>query len=106
MTEFEKFKCPTEVKSAVLKACGLHGKDLIGSGAYLTTVVPPIRLPSEDDLDNYVGWNLALTEAVREMEESQKEDRAEIQQRRIRCTRDADGYSAEAAFHSSITGNT
>ena len=39
-----------------------------------------IRLPSEADLDNYVGWNPDLTDAMKEMEESQKEDRVKIQQ--------------------------
>ena len=80
LTKFEKLKCPTEIKPAVLKACGLHVKDLIGSTAYLTNVVTPILLPSEEDLENYVGWNPTLMDAMKEMEESQKEDRVEIQQ--------------------------
>ena len=81
MTDFEKLKCPTEIKSAILKAWGLHVKDLIGSTAYLTSVLLPIRLPSEEDLENWVRWNPAIMESMKEMEGSQKEDRVEIQQR-------------------------
>ena len=80
LTEFEKLKCPTEINSAVLKACGLHVKDLMGSTAYLANAVTPILLPSEEDLENYVGWNPELMNTMKKMEDSQKEDRVEIQQ--------------------------
>ena len=81
LTDFEKLKCPTEIKSAILKACGLHVKGLIGSTAYLTNVLLPIQLPSEDDLENWVGWNPAMIESMKEMEDTQKEDRVGIQLR-------------------------
>ena len=69
-----------EIRATVLKACGLHVKDLIGSTAQLTNVFLPIRLPCEEDLENWIGWNPAVMVAMKEMEDSQKEDRVEIQQ--------------------------
>ena len=81
MAEFEKLKGPMEIRAAILKLCGLHAKDLIGSTAHLTSILLPIRHPSEDDLENWIGWNPAVMDAMKEMEESQKEDRVEIQQR-------------------------
>ena len=83
MAEFEKLKGPMEIRAAILKLCGLHAKDLIGSTAHLTSILLPIRHPSEDDLENWIGWNPAVMDAMKEMEESQKEDRVEIQQRLV-----------------------
>ena len=79
MAEFKKLKRPMEIRAAVLKACRLHVKDLIGSIAHLTSVFLPIQHPSEEDLENWIGWNPAVMDAMKEMEESQKEDRVEIQ---------------------------
>ena len=83
MAEFKKLKRPMEIRAAVLKACRLHVKDLIGSIAHLTSVFLPIQHPSEEDLENWIGWNPAVMDAMKEMEESQKEDRVEIQQRLV-----------------------
>ena len=78
LTDFEKFKYPTEIKSSILKACGLHVKDLIGISAYLVNARTPIAKLSEHDLDDYARWNTDMMSTAREMEECQKEDSAEI----------------------------
>ena len=79
MADFKKFKCPTEIKSAVLKSCRLHVKDVLGRTAHLVNAVLPILMPSNKDLANYAGLHSWLLDSVSEMEENQKEDRLEIQ---------------------------
>ena len=69
-----------EIRAAFLKASRLHVKDLIGSTAHLTSLFLPIRHPSKEDLENWIGWNPAVMDAMKEMEESQKEERVKIQQ--------------------------
>ena len=79
ITDFEKFKCPKEIKSAALKACGLHVKDVLGARAHLMNTALPILTPSNKDLANYSGLHSWLLDTVSELEETQKEDRLEIQ---------------------------
>ena len=81
LAEFEKLTGPMEIRAAILKACGLHIKDLIRSTAHLTSLILPIRHPSEKDLEIWIGWNPAVMDAMKELEESQKEDQDSTQER-------------------------
>ena len=89
VANFEKFKCPTEIKLSVLKGRKLHVKDVIGSTAHLVNAVLPILTPSDEDLDNYAGfpsWSIDTMNAVSQMEDSQKKDWIEIQHRLDKVT--------------------
>ena len=78
VANFEKFKCPTEVKSSILKATGLHVKDMIGSATHLANAVLPIVIPSDEDLDHYArlpSWSIDMLNVVSQMEKDEKDDR-------------------------------
>ena len=81
VANFEKYKCPTEIKSSILKSIGLHLKDMKGSTAYLANTVPPVRKPSVEDLKSYAGLpsqSEDIANAMTKMAEVAKIDRAEI----------------------------
>ena len=74
LSDFKKLKEPVEVKSAVLKSVGIHIKDMLGATAHLEGADLSIKYPCEQDLENWVGWNPALMDTLREIELSQRED--------------------------------
>ena len=67
LTGFEKVKGPLEVRTAVMKSIGIHPKDLVGAAAYLETASNPIPYPSDQELEDWVGWNPALMVILREL---------------------------------------
>ena len=74
LSDFDKLKGPVEVRSAVLKSVGIHIKDMLGATAHLEGTDLPIQFPCEQDLENWVGWNPALMDTLRELDCSQRED--------------------------------
>ena len=74
LSYLDKLKCPVEVRAAVLKSVGIHIKDLIGATSHLGDATIPIRHPSEKDLEDWLGWNPALMETLKELDCSWKED--------------------------------
>ena len=72
VADSEKYKCPIEVKSSILKATGLYLKDMIGSTPNLANPVLPIGNPSKEDLGDYAGlpsWSEDTVNAASKMEE-------------------------------------
>ena len=79
--DFETSRCPIEIKSSILKACGLHLKDVIRSVAHLANVALPIKNPDREDLANYAGQPSRSKDtavSVTKMEEAATIDRAEV----------------------------
>ena len=74
LSYLDKLKCPVEVRAAVLKSVGIHIKDLIGATSHLGDATIPIRHPSKKDLEDWLGWNPALMETLKELDCSWKED--------------------------------
>ena len=74
LSDFEKLKGPVEIRTAVLKSIGIHMKHMIGATAHLEGAKLSIRHPTEQDLENWVGWNSSLMDTLREIELSQRED--------------------------------
>ena len=56
LVDFKTLKGPIETRTALLKSCNVHMKDLIGAISHLPNATPPLRRPEEDDLENMVGW--------------------------------------------------
>ena len=67
LSSFEEVKGPLEVRTAVMKSIGIHPKDLVGAAAYLETAADPIPFPSDQDLEDWVGWNPAIMDILREL---------------------------------------
>ena len=72
LSDFKEIKGPVKIRAAVLKSVGIHIKDMFGATAHLESAVDPIQYPSEQDLEDWVGWNPALMHTLRELECSQK----------------------------------
>ena len=51
LSDFEKFKEPVEIRTAVLKSVSIHMKHMIGATAHLEGAKLPIRHPAEQDLE-------------------------------------------------------
>ena len=60
MTKFEQLKGPMEIRAIILKSCGLHLKDLMGSTPHLTSVQLLIQHSHEEELEDWIGWNPAV----------------------------------------------
>ena len=56
LADFETLKGPIETRTALLKSCNVHMKDLIGAVAYLPNTRLPLRRLKEADLESVVGW--------------------------------------------------
>ena len=67
LTEFESVKGPIEIRTVVMRSVGIHLKELIGAAAYLNNASDPIPYPSEQELEDWVGWNPALMSTLREI---------------------------------------
>ena len=52
---YDDIKGPLENRITVLKALGVHMRDLSSAAAYLVTASDPIPLPTIQDLGNWVG---------------------------------------------------
>ena len=81
MANFEQLKGPMEVRAQLLKSCGLHVKDLIGSTAHITNAPLSLRHPDEEDLENLIGWNPAVKYAIKDLEDSGNKNRDGIYER-------------------------
>ena len=67
LASFEEVKGPLEIRTAVMKSIGIHPKDLVGAAVYLETASDPIPYPSDQDLEDWVGWNPAIMDILREL---------------------------------------
>ena len=79
--DFKIYRCLIEIKSSILKACGLYLKDVIGSVAHLANVSIRIENPSREDLASYAGlpsWSKDTVGAVMKMEDAATIDIAEV----------------------------
>ena len=54
--DFETLKGPIETRTALLKSCNVHMKDLIGAISHLPNAKLPLRRLEEDNLENMIGW--------------------------------------------------
>ena len=54
--DFETLKGQIETRTALLKLCNVHMKDLIGAISHLPNAISPLRRPEDDDLENMVRW--------------------------------------------------
>ena len=50
-----------------MRSVGIHLKELIGAAAYLNSAFDPIPYPSDQELEDWVGWNPALMDILREL---------------------------------------
>ena len=50
-----------------MKSIGIHPKDLVGAAAFLETASDPIPYPSDQDLEDWFGWNPAIMDILREL---------------------------------------
>ena len=73
LTEFEEVKGPIEIQTVVMRSVGIHLKELIGATAYLESTADPIPYPSDQELEDWIGWNPALMHTLRELQ-SEAED--------------------------------
>ena len=69
LSSFEEVKGPLEIRTAVMKSIGIHPMDLVGAAVYLETASDPIPYPSNQDLEDWVGWNPDIMEILRELKE-------------------------------------
>ena len=67
LTSFEEVKGPLEVQTAVMESTGIHPKDLSSAAVYMETASDPIPYPSDQELEDWVGWNPALMDILREL---------------------------------------
>ena len=67
LSDFEEVKGPAEIRTAVMKSVGIHLKDMLGATAYLESAANPIPYPSDQELEDWVGWNPALMYTLREL---------------------------------------
>ena len=78
LSYFDELKGPVEVRAAVLKSVGLHIKDLLGAASHLEGATTSIQHPCEQDLEDWVGWNPALMETLKELENARNAEETNI----------------------------
>ena len=86
LTSFEEVKGPLEIRTAVMKSIGIHPKDLVGAAAYLETASDPIPYPSDQDLEDWVGWNPAIMDILRELKFEANETRVRTERMAVIMT--------------------
>ena len=79
LTEFESVKGPIEIRTVVMRSVGIHLKELIGSAAYLNNTSDPFPYPSEQELEDWVGWNPALMSTLREIKDEAEDANASLE---------------------------
>ena len=62
-----------------MRSVGIHLKELIGAAAYLTNTSDPIPYPSEQELEDWVGWNPALMSTLREIKDEAEDANASLE---------------------------
>ena len=70
LADFETLKGPIDTRTALLKLCNLHLKDLIGAISHLPNAVSPLIMPKDDDMENMVGWMAETLENIEEIQRS------------------------------------
>ena len=55
LADFEMLKGPIETRTALLKSCNVHMKDLIGAASYLPNARLPLRRLQVADLECMIG---------------------------------------------------
>ena len=55
MADFKTLKGPVEARTALLKSCNVHSKDLLGALSYLPNAQLPLRRLQEADLAKMIG---------------------------------------------------
>ena len=84
INDFKMFRCPVEVKSGILKTCGIFLKDLVGSTAHLAIAMLPIPLAGREELASYArlpSQSNAVVFTLEKIEEAATIDRAEVRGR-------------------------
>ena len=107
MANFEQLKGPMKIRAQLVKSCGLHVKDLIGSTAHITNAPLSLRHPDEEDLENLIGWNPAVRYAGNENRDGiyERLDRLEemLSAWRSRCP--LSGYPRRSGMGKQTKGN-
>ena len=57
MSNFEEVKGSPELRVSIMKAIGLHPKDVAATTVYLVTAKDPISCPTTQDLEDWIGWD-------------------------------------------------
>ena len=86
LASFEEVKGPLEIRTAVMKSIGIHPKDLVGAAVYLETASDPIPYPSDQDLEDWVGWNPDIMEILRELKFEADETRVRTERMAVIMT--------------------
>ena len=81
LSSFEEVKGPLEIRTAVMKSVGIHPKDLVGAAVYLATASDPIPYPSDQDLEDWIGWNPYVREILKDLKD--EVDRARMHNDRM-----------------------
>ena len=61
-------------------------QDLVGAAAYLETAADPIPYPSGQDLEDWVGWNPAIMDILRELKFEADKTRVRTERRAVCMT--------------------
>ena len=69
-----------------MKSIGIHPKDLAGATAYLETAFEPIPYSSDQDLEDWVGWNPAIMDILRELKFEADETRVHTERTAVIMT--------------------
>ena len=74
ITFYDEVKGPLETRTMVMKAIGLHPKDLRAAAAYLETAADPIPYPSDQDLEDWTGWNPQIMDILNDLQKESLEN--------------------------------
>ena len=79
MSNFEEVKGSPELRVSIMKAVGIHPKDVAAAIVYLETAKDPIPCPTTKDLEDWIGWDPDVRESLRELKEDSLQDRIIIE---------------------------
>ena len=65
---------PLEIRTMVMKSIGLHPKDFTAAAAYLVTAADPIPYPSDQELEDWTGWNPQILDILNDLHKESLEN--------------------------------
>ena len=74
ITFYEEVKGPLEIRTMVMKSIGLHPKDFTAAAAYLVTAADPIPYPSDQELEDWTGWNPQILDILNDLHKESLEN--------------------------------
>ena len=105
MSNFEEVKGSPKLRVSIMKAIGLHPKDVAAATVYLETAKDPIPCHTTQDLEDWIGWDPDVRDSLRELKEDSLQDRIIIERmgvsiaalmKMVRSLTDAEALRAKA----------